>query len=73
MANRSLVRLLGSDAPDPGCARAFEHLDVWAEVVLSGADTEPFAALQAHLRHCVACREDADGLLAALRALRPPK
>jgi hypothetical protein len=66
----SLERLLGVGVEDPGCEATFEVLDRYVEAVLRGEDVkERFAGVIAHLRNCDACREDAEGLLAALREI----
>lgn len=66
-------RLLGSGVPDPGCETCFELLDQYADMVVRGVDTtELFPQIVAHLRSCPACREDTEGLIAALRNERPP-
>ena len=73
--NRDLIdRLLGGGDRDPGCEACFEIFDAYAEAVLSGADADQlFPGVAAHLAGCPACREDAEGLLAALRRERPPE
>ncbi|MBV8992048.1 MAG: hypothetical protein JO372_26120 [Solirubrobacterales bacterium] len=41
---------------------------VWAEQMHAGLDAEAnLPALATHLQNCVACREDAEGLIAILR------
>ncbi|HWA56715.1 MAG TPA: hypothetical protein VG692_05640 [Gemmatimonadales bacterium] len=61
-------RLLGDGAPDPGCESAFTVLDRYADLVLRGEPVGPeFDAFLTHLANCPACREDTEGLLAALR------
>lgn len=73
MTDRPLERLLGTGGPDPGCEAAFEALDQYVEAVLRGEDvTVRFAAIVTHARNCVACREDTEGLLAALQSEPPP-
>lgn len=63
-----LNTLLGRAGPDPGCEAVFELLDRYCEAVLSGADAATrFPGLALHLHNCVACREDAEGLLEVLR------
>jgi hypothetical protein len=60
--------LLGSSEPDPGCEACFELLDQYAEALLRGDDAERlFPQLVAHIASCPACREDTEGLIAALR------
>ena len=62
-------RLLGSASPDPGCEACFEILDQYAEAVLQGVDAgRLFPQVIAHIESCEACREDTEGLLAALRS-----
>jgi len=46
----------------------FEVLDQYVDALLRGEDVESqFPEVMMHLRQCDACREDTDGLLAALR------
>jgi hypothetical protein len=72
MTDPSLEHLLGSGDRDPGCERAFEVLDQYCEALHRGEDAAArFPGLVTHLRNCVACREDTEGLLAALRAQSP--
>ena len=73
MTSKLLERLLGTDARDPGCEACFEVLDQYAEALLRGEHAESrFQDVVAHLRHCEACREDTEGLLAAFRENIPP-
>ena len=66
-------RLLGSGFRDPGCDAGFEILDQFAEAVIRGDDVARlFPEAVAHLAGCVACKEDTEALIAALRALLPP-
>ncbi|HEX6307463.1 MAG TPA: hypothetical protein VFZ69_04705 [Longimicrobiales bacterium] len=59
--------LLGRPGRDPGCEAAFEQLDRYCEAVLRGADAaSEFPEVALHLRNCIACREDTEGLLAVL-------
>lgn len=63
---------LGIVAGDPGCDAVFEALDRYAEAVLRGDGVTPeFARVVLHLWNCIACREDTEGLLAALRLIEP--
>ncbi len=65
-----LKGLLGTDSPDPGCEVCFEVLDQYTEAVLRGEDVASrFPEIVTHLEQCDACREDTEGLLAALRTL----
>ena len=67
MSDKRLEHLLGTDARDPGCDGAFEVLDQYVEAVRRGVDVEArHADFVTHLRNCAACREDTEGLLAAL-------
>jgi hypothetical protein len=73
MSDTPLERLLGTDARDPGCDGAFEVLDQYVEAVRRGEDPRlRYAEFVTHIRHCAACREDAEGLLAAANDLEPP-
>lgn len=70
---RFLSRALGIDAPDPGCEGAFDVLDQYVEAALRGEDTTAtFAQAITHVQNCPACREDTEGLLAALRMIEAP-
>jgi hypothetical protein len=74
MSDRLVNRLLGGGGMDPGCEACFEVLDAYAEAVLRGADVDRlFSEVVAHNADCAACREDTEGLIAALRALEPPE
>jgi len=65
-----LERLLGHDGHDPGCDAGFEELHRYCDAVLRGEDAaRAFPGLVAHIANCSACREDTEGLLAALKAL----
>jgi hypothetical protein len=73
MSDTPLERLLGTDARDPGCEAAFAVLDEYVDAIRRGDDVrESFAGLLTHIRNCPACREDAEGLLAAANDLEPP-
>lgn len=67
MTHDPLEPLLGSPGPDPGCDTTFEQLDRYCDAVRRGVDvTREFPEFVTHLRNCAACREDTEGLLAAL-------
>ena len=67
-------RLLGGTPGDPGCEACFELLDEYAEAVLQGGDVARiFPELIAHLAGCTACREDTEGMLAALKLQPRPE
>jgi hypothetical protein len=73
VTDRLLSHLLGSGAADPGCEAAFAELDLFAEAVLRGDDVAVrYGHLITHVQNCPACREDTEGLLAALREIEPP-
>jgi len=68
MTDIDLHRLLGSPHDDPGCNEAGELLDAYCELVSRGEPvTARYDEFLTHMRNCVACREDMEGLLAALR------
>jgi hypothetical protein len=70
MTENPLERLLGSADRDPGCEGAFEVLDQYVEAVRRGVDPSVrYAEFVTHIRNCAACREDTEGLLAALDRL----
>lgn len=68
MTDSDLEKLLGSADPDPGCDASGELLDEYCELVARGEPVpDRFAEFLTHMRNCVACREDTEGLLAVLR------
>ena len=68
----ALDRFLEPDPRDAGCAGTAELLDVYVELVLTGADpAQRYPGAAAHLADCDACREDFTGLLAAVRGNGP--
>jgi hypothetical protein len=63
-----LRALLGHEEEDPGCEGAFEVFDAYCDAVSRGEPLDArWAGFLSHLANCAACREDAEGLLAALR------
>jgi hypothetical protein len=66
-------RLLGSGFRDPGCESCFEVLEQYAEAVARGEGAQLFPEVAAHLMGCDACREDAEGLIAAIRVEEHPE
>jgi hypothetical protein len=65
----ALERFLATDPADVGCAETAELLDAYAELILAGEDPElRYPGVAAHLRSCLPCAEDLDGLLAVVRA-----
>lgn len=62
------VRLLETSADDPGCDQVFTAMDTYADSVRRGDDVRAtHRRLLIHLEQCPACREDVEGLLAAVR------
>lgn len=73
MTDTTLETLLGSPDRDPGCEAAFEQLDRYCDAVRRGADVaREFPDFLTHIRNCAACREDTEGLLAALPLVESP-
>lgn len=68
MIESEIRKLLGSDAPDPGCDHSGELMDEYCELVLHGdALPDRYTTFLTHMANCTACREDMESLLAALR------
>lgn len=68
MTDDRLRRWLGNVHRDPGCEAGFNVLDQYVDALLRGEDvTSAFPDVAAHIENCAACREDTEGLLAALR------
>jgi hypothetical protein len=62
-----ITDLLRTDPRDVGCARAMEVLHLYADLMLSAAESlDGFAGVIAHLQACGSCSEDFDGLLRAV-------
>jgi hypothetical protein len=74
MTGRSaLWRLLTTDPRDVGCGETQELLHVYVELAVAGDDHDRrHPGVAAHLRTCGPCREDFDGLVAAVRDLAMP-
>ena len=65
----ALERFLATDPSDAGCEHTAELLDAYVELVVVGEDPEVrYPGIAVHLRSCLPCAEDFDGLLAAVRA-----
>ncbi|MFI5612127.1 hypothetical protein [Amycolatopsis sp. NPDC051903] len=63
-----VLRFLDTDPQDSGCDEAMELLHVYAEVLARDEDAAHlYPRVAAHLRACGPCREDLQGLLAAIR------
>jgi hypothetical protein len=61
-------RLLKTRDHDPGCDACFGVLDEYVDAVLRGDDPAgSYPDVATHLLHCDACREDTEGLIAALK------
>jgi hypothetical protein len=68
MTNIDLEKLLGDDGDDPGCDAAGEFMDAYCEAIANGGPVSArFDEFVRHMRNCVACREDTEGLIAILR------
>jgi hypothetical protein len=68
MSDERLRKWLGNARRDLGCEGGFAVVDRYAEALLRGENVEQvFPEVVAHLENCIACREDVEGLLAALR------
>jgi hypothetical protein len=67
---QALDRFLQTDPRDAGCAQAMELLHVYAELAADdrARAEQLYPAIAVHLRSCGPCREDLDGLLAAIRS-----
>jgi hypothetical protein len=71
MNDHQLDELLGSDRRDPGCDAGLDLFDEYCEAVDRGYPLgERFTDFLTHLSNCVACREDAEALIAVLRDQR---
>jgi hypothetical protein len=63
--DRILKRVLGPAEPEVTCEDCFDHLDVYVELELAGADAHAaIPGLRTHLEGCPACREDYESLRA---------
>jgi len=71
MTDIDLDRLLGSAHNDPGCNEAGELMDAYCDLVSRGEPvTAQYDEFITHMSNCAACREDMEGLLAALQEQR---
>ena len=69
MIDSYLQKLLGRGDHDPGCEGAGELMESFCELVARGETvSDGYAEFLTHMGNCTACREDMEGLLAALRA-----
>ena len=77
MLDRHTLKQIISDVvtmrPDEiDCRHCFDHLDHFAELTLVGKSAaEALPLVKDHLARCTDCREEFEGLLAALRAMEP--
>ena len=73
MTEPDLRKLLGTTDRDPGCDGAFAVFDEYCDAVRRGDApalvAERYADFLTHMENCTTCREDLEGLLAALRDL----
>ena len=67
---RHLVEhIFATEADEIDCDTCFTKLDWYAEMTLAGQDAAHLMPqVDAHLRHCSACREEYEALLSALKA-----
>ena len=71
MTDHRLDELLGTAGRDPGCDAGLDLFDEYCEAVDRGDPLGGrFTDFITHLTNCVACREDAEALLAVLRDQR---
>ena len=65
----ALERFLQTDPADAGCEQTVELLDAYVELIVAGEDPEVrYPGIAVHLRSCLPCAEDLDGLLTVVRA-----
>ena len=65
----ALERFLQTDPADAGCTKTVDLLDAYAELIVAGENPEDrYPGIAAHLRSCLPCADDLDGLVAAVRA-----
>ena len=65
----ALERFLQTDPADAGCEQTMELLDAYVELIVAGENPElRYPGIAAHLRSCLPCAEDLDGLMAIVRA-----
>ena len=68
MSDERLRQLLGNARKDSGCDAGFAVMDRYADALLRGENVEEaFPEIVAHLENCSTCRDDVEGLLAAVR------
>lgn len=66
-ARAAVDRFLTTDPADVGCDRTLELLHAYAELLVNGDNPEQrYPGIAAHLRVCLPCNDDLDGLLAAM-------
>ncbi|MGI8879989.1 MAG: hypothetical protein ACR2KJ_05620 [Jatrophihabitans sp.] len=69
---QALDRFLTTDPADAGCDGTAALLDAYLELVVAGADPDQqYPGIAAHLRSCLPCAEDFDGLLLAVTGADP--
>ena len=68
MTDDRLDLILGSMGRDPGCDAGLDFIDEYCDLMQRGEPVPArFADFLTHLCNCTACREDTEGLLAAIR------
>jgi hypothetical protein len=70
-ALKQMAREIAMTQPgEIGCDECFEQMDRFVEIELAGKNAaEAMPLVQDHLERCVACREEYEALLLALRAV----
>ena len=67
IGNVALTQFFTVDPRDSGCEDTMALLDVYVDSVVAGQDPETtMPGITAHLRSCLPCRMDFEGLLAAV-------
>ena len=68
-ARSNLAAFLRTDPDDAGCDKTMSLMHVYVDLILAGVDAaKRYPGIGAHLRGCEGCRDDFEGLLAALSA-----
>ena len=68
-ARSDLAAFLRTDPDDAGCDKTMSLMHVYVELILAGIDAaRRYPGIATHLKGCEGCRDDFDGLLAALSA-----
>jgi hypothetical protein len=69
----ALEQFLTVDPRDVGCGETMALLHVYVDAIVAGRDPEvTMPGITAHLRACLPCQTDFEGLLAAVTANHDP-